>query len=165
MAVSALDCGLLPITQTSMRFAKIAYHDYKGVVLDLDMQESLVRDLGEHDAIILRNHGLLTCGRTVAEAFNALHRLELSCKTQIAAMSCGTKLYEVPQEVVDADLEQLPAEDPPPLRRDGMAGHAAQAGPHRPVLARLERSAAPTGQCKSASTGCRRAVLDAARPA
>ena len=102
MAVSALDCGLLPITQTSMRFAQVAYHDYKGVVLDLDMQELLVRDLGENDAMILRNHGLLTCGRTVAEAFNGLHRLELSCKTQIAAMSCGTKLYGVPQEVVDA---------------------------------------------------------------
>ena len=50
--------------------------------------------------MILRNHGLLTVGRTVAEAFNALHRLELSCKTQIAAMSCGTKLREVPQAVV-----------------------------------------------------------------
>jgi ribulose-5-phosphate 4-epimerase/fuculose-1-phosphate aldolase len=102
MAVSALDCELLPITQTSMRFARIGYHDYEGVVLDLDMQDALVRDLGEHDALILRNHGLLTCGRTVAEAFNALHRLELSCKTQIAAMSCGTKLHEVPQAVVDA---------------------------------------------------------------
>ena len=105
MAVSALDCGLLPITQTSMRFAQIAYHDYKGVVLDLDMQESLVRDLGGHNAMILRNHGLLTCGRTVAEAFNALHRLELSCKTQIAAMSCGTRMREVPQAVVDATYQ------------------------------------------------------------
>ena len=102
MAVSTLDCGLLPITQTSMRFAHVAYHDYQGVVLDLEMQDALVRDLGEHSAMVLRNHGLLTAGRSVAEAFNALHRLELSCKTQIAAMSCGTKLYEVPQDVVDA---------------------------------------------------------------
>ena len=102
MAVSALDCGLLPITQTSMRFTQISYHDYQGVVLDLAMQEALVRDLGDNNAMILRNHGLLTVGRTIAEAFNALHRLELSCKTQIAAMSCGVKLREVPQAVVDA---------------------------------------------------------------
>ncbi|HYZ32119.1 MAG TPA: class II aldolase/adducin family protein [Crenalkalicoccus sp.] len=102
MAVSALDCGVLPITQTSMRFAKVAYHDYQGVVLDLAMQDALVRDLGQHDALILRNHGLLTAGRTIAEAFNALHRLELSCRTQIAAMSCGAKLREVPAEVVEA---------------------------------------------------------------
>jgi len=102
MAVSSLDCGLLPMTQTSMRFAKISYHDYQGVVLDLEMQDALVRDLGDNNAMILRNHGLLTVGNTVAECFNALHRLELSCKTQIAAMSCGTKLREVPQAVIDA---------------------------------------------------------------
>ena len=102
MAVSALDCGLLPLTQTSMRFAKIGYHDYAGVVLDVAMQDALLRDLGEHDALVLRNHGLLTAGRTVAEAFNLLHRLELSCRTQIAAMSCGTELRAVPPEVVEA---------------------------------------------------------------
>ena len=102
IAVSALECGLLPITQTAMRFARISYHDYQGVVLDLAMQEALVRDLGDNNAMILRNHGLLTVGRTIAEAFNALHRLELSCKTQIAAMSCGVRLREVPQAVVEA---------------------------------------------------------------
>ena len=101
MAVSTLECGLLPNTQTSMRFAHVSYHDFKGVVLDLEMQEQLVRDLGDNNAMILRNHGLLTVGNTIPEAFNALHRLELSCRTQIAAMSCGTRLVEVPQEVVD----------------------------------------------------------------
>ncbi len=101
MAVSSLECGLLPMTQTSMRFAKIGYHDYNGVVLDLSEQERLVRDLGEHNALILRNHGLLTCARTIPEAFNAMHRLELSCKTQIAAMSCGVKLVAPPQDVVE----------------------------------------------------------------
>lgn len=102
MAVSCLECGLLPMTQTSMRFAKIAYHDYQGVVLDLSMQEALVRDLGDHNAMILRNHGLLTVGNTIPECFNALQRLELSCRTQVAAMSCGVKLVEVPRDVVDA---------------------------------------------------------------
>ncbi len=102
MAVSTLECGLLPNTQTSMRFAKIAYHDYKGVVLDLAMQAKLVEDLGDCNAMILRNHGLLACGATIAEAFNALHRLELSCRTQIAAMSCNAKPVDVPADVVQA---------------------------------------------------------------
>jgi len=102
MAVSSLECGLLPMTQTAMRFAKISYHDYNGVVLDLSEQARLVADLGDHNAMILRNHGLLTVGRTIAEAFNAMHRLELSCKTQIATMSCQSPMQKVPQAVVDA---------------------------------------------------------------
>jgi ribulose-5-phosphate 4-epimerase/fuculose-1-phosphate aldolase len=101
MAVSTLECGLLPNTQTSMRFAKIGYHDFKGVVLDLDMQEELVRDLGDNNAMILRNHGLLTVGNTIPEAFNALHRLEMSCRTQIAAMSCNSPMIQVPQDIVE----------------------------------------------------------------
>lgn len=101
MAVSTLECGLLPNTQTSMRFAHISYHDFGGVVLDLEMQDKLVADLGDNNAMILRNHGLLTVGNTIAEAFNALHRLELSCKTQIAAMSCNSPMIKVPEEVVE----------------------------------------------------------------
>jgi len=101
MAVSTLECGLLPNTQTSMRFAHISYHDFSGVVLDLSEQARLVRDLGDNNAMILRNHGLLTVGHTIPEAFNALHRLELSCKTQIAAMSCNAPMIQVPPEVVE----------------------------------------------------------------
>jgi ribulose-5-phosphate 4-epimerase/fuculose-1-phosphate aldolase len=101
MAVSSLEVGLLPMTQTAMRFAKISYHDYLGVVLDLTEQESLVRDLGDNNAMILRNHGLLTVGRTIAEAFNAMHRLELSCQAQLAAHSTGLKINAVPADVVE----------------------------------------------------------------
>jgi len=101
MAVSTLECGLLANTQTSMRFAHISYHDFSGVVLDLSEQERLVRDLGDNNAMILRNHGLLTVGNTIPECFNALHRLEMSCKTQIAAMSCNSPLIQVPAEVVE----------------------------------------------------------------
>jgi ribulose-5-phosphate 4-epimerase/fuculose-1-phosphate aldolase len=101
MAVSSLEEGLLPLTQTAMRFARIGYHDYLGVVLDTSEQESLVRDLGENNAMILRNHGLLTVGRTIPEAFNAMHRLELSCKTQLAAMACGGRLNPVPGAIVE----------------------------------------------------------------
>jgi ribulose-5-phosphate 4-epimerase/fuculose-1-phosphate aldolase len=106
MAVSALACGLLPLTQTSMRFARIAYHEYQGVALDLAEQESLVADLGSCNAMILRNHGLLTVGDTIGEAFNAMHRLELSCKTQLAAMACNTRLNAVPDAVVEATWNQ-----------------------------------------------------------
>ncbi len=102
MAVSTMACGLLPNTQTAMRFARISYHDYDGVVIDTASREALVGDLGDNNAMILRNHGLLTTGATIPEAFNAMHRLELACKTQIAAMSCNTRLIEVPADVVDA---------------------------------------------------------------
>ena len=101
MAVSALDCGLLPITQTAMRFLKIGYHEYRGVVLDEAEKDSLIHDLGGGEAVILRNHGALVVGRSVGEAFNWTHRLELSCRSQIAAMSCNTKLREVPRPVVE----------------------------------------------------------------
>lgn len=100
MAVSALDCGLLPLTQTAMRFLRIGYHDYQGVVLDLQEQASIVSDLGKGEALILRNHGALTVGNTVGEAFNWMHRLELSCRSQLAAMAANSPLRPVSEEVV-----------------------------------------------------------------
>ena len=102
MAVSALECGLLPITQTGMRFLKIGYHDYQGVVLDLAEKASLIQDLGAGEALILRNHGALTVGRTIGEAFNWMHRIELSCHSQLAAMACNTPLVKVPQPVLES---------------------------------------------------------------
>jgi ribulose-5-phosphate 4-epimerase/fuculose-1-phosphate aldolase len=101
MAVASLDCGLLPLTQTAMRFLKIGYHDYQGVVLDLDEQASLLQDLGQGEALILRNHGALTVGRTVGEAFNWMHRLELACRAQLAAMATGAPLRAVSPAVLE----------------------------------------------------------------
>ena len=101
LAVSSLACGMLPINQTSMRFLNVSYHDYMGVVLDMAEQEVLVHDLGSTDDMVLRNHGLLTCGRTVGEAFNWMHRMELSCRAQLAAMACNTPLQPVSQQVLD----------------------------------------------------------------
>ena len=101
MAVSSLACGLLPLTQTAMRFLKIGYHDYQGVVLDTREQESLIADLGSGEALILRNHGALVVGSTVGEAFNWTHRLELACRAQIGAMSCNSALQAVPQAVLE----------------------------------------------------------------
>jgi ribulose-5-phosphate 4-epimerase/fuculose-1-phosphate aldolase len=102
MAVSALACGLLPITQTAMRFLKVGYHDFQGVVLNDAERASLLSDLGDREALILRNHGALTVGRTVGEAFNWMHRLELACRSQLAAMACNTPLADVPAPVLEA---------------------------------------------------------------
>ncbi len=101
MAVSALECGLLPITQTGMRFLKIGYHDYQGVVLGLEEQASLVQDLGSGEALMLRNHGALTVGRSIGEAFNWMHRIELACHAQLAAMACNTPLVKVAQPILE----------------------------------------------------------------
>ena len=101
MAVSAMECGLLPIAQTSMRFARIAYHEYEGVALRLEEQERLVRDLEDHEGMILRNHGLLTVGASIAEAFNSMFRLERACQVQVAALSCNVQLKLPPEDVVN----------------------------------------------------------------
>ena len=76
MAVASLKKGLLPMTQTAMRFDKVAYHDYEGVALDHAERERLLANLGDCDVMLLRNHGPLAVGRTVAEAFNNIYRLE-----------------------------------------------------------------------------------------
>ncbi len=100
MAVSALECGLLPMTQNAMFFGQVGYHDYEGPAIDLDEQKRLVADLGNAAALILRNHGLLTAGRTVCEAFVVMHWLEKACQAQIMAMSCQTPIRKVPEKVV-----------------------------------------------------------------
>jgi ribulose-5-phosphate 4-epimerase/fuculose-1-phosphate aldolase len=102
MAVSALRCGLLPLTQTALRFhGRIAYHDFNGPERDPGERENLVADLGPLNYMILRNHGLLTVAPTVAEAFTAMYGLERSCQAQVVAMACNTPLNELPQTVVE----------------------------------------------------------------
>lgn len=101
-AVSALDCGLLAFSQDAMVFYnRVGYHDFEGIALDLDERSRLVRDLGPHLAMILRNHGLLTCGRTVAEAFQLMYMLEMVCRAQLAALATGQKLRLPPREVCE----------------------------------------------------------------
>ena len=100
MAVSALKCGLLPLTQNAMFFGELGYHDYEGPAIDLDEQKRLVRDLGSSAAMILRNHGLLTAGRTVCDAFVTMHWLEKACQAQVMAMACNTELNHPKPETV-----------------------------------------------------------------
>jgi ribulose-5-phosphate 4-epimerase/fuculose-1-phosphate aldolase len=102
MAVASTQRGLLPLTQTSMRFVgHLGYHDYEGPSIDTGERERLVRDLGPHDAMILRNHGLLTCGATVQQAFNTMYQLELSCRAQADAMASGAELLLPPREILE----------------------------------------------------------------
>ncbi|MBM08338.1 MAG: class II aldolase [Magnetovibrio sp.] len=90
MAVSAQACGLLPLNQKSMRFFnRIAYHDYEGIADNLEERERLVEDIGNCRAMILKNHGLLTAGRTIAEAFTLMRYLQNACELQIAAQAGG----------------------------------------------------------------------------
>ena len=95
MAVAAQIGGLLPLNQISMEFAgRVAVHDYEGVAADdnLSERERLVADLGDKPCMILRNHGLLTVGQTVAEAFYWMWYLEQSCRIQLAAQASGVPL-------------------------------------------------------------------------
>jgi ribulose-5-phosphate 4-epimerase/fuculose-1-phosphate aldolase len=101
MAVASMSQGLLPLTQTSMRFVnRIGYHDYEGPAINLDERERLVAHLGEHNAMILRSHGLLTCGPSVQQAFNTLYQLEMSCRSQVDAMTCGADKVIIPSDEV-----------------------------------------------------------------
>jgi len=101
MAVSALECGLLPLTQTAMFFGKVAMHEYEGVVVDLGEQRRIVDDLGDSQAMILRNHGLLTVGPSIPEAFTAMYWLERACQAQAMAMACNTPLHLPASAVVE----------------------------------------------------------------
>jgi ribulose-5-phosphate 4-epimerase/fuculose-1-phosphate aldolase len=93
IAVAAQKAGLLPISQHALKFyGHLAYHDYEGIALDLDERERLVHDLGTHNAMVLRNHGLLTCGPSVAEAFHNIYYLERACQAQVAALAGGQEL-------------------------------------------------------------------------
>ncbi|MFY7958585.1 MAG: class II aldolase/adducin family protein, partial [Elsteraceae bacterium] len=107
VAVSCLEEGLLPLNQFSLQFHnRLAYHDYQGIALDVAERASLVADLGDKWSMILRNHGLLTCGKTVAAAFNRMFYLNQSCEVQIAAQSAG-KLRLPSPEVMEHTAKQF----------------------------------------------------------
>jgi len=107
MAVSVLKCGLLPLTQTAMRWARVAYHDFEGVVVDIDERKRLVENLGDAEVMILRNHGLLSVGQTIGQAFNNIYRLERACQTQLLALACNSEIAAPPQEVIARSKAQL----------------------------------------------------------
>jgi len=108
IAVSAQEQGLLPISQHALKFyGHISYHAYEGFALDLGERERLVADLGQKNkSMILRNHGLLVCGRSIPEAFVEVYSLERACQGQIASLSGGSRLIIPPAEVCERTASQ-----------------------------------------------------------
>ncbi len=96
MAISAMKCGLLPLTQNAMFFSGVGYHEYEGPAVDLDEQKRLVSDLGDHVAMVLRNHGLLAVGATIPEAFITMYWLDRACQAQVFAMQTELHMPAAP---------------------------------------------------------------------
>ena len=113
-AVSCQKQGLLALNQISLQFHnRLAYHDYEGIALDLDERPRLVTDLGSKYAMILRNHGLLTAGRTIPEAFSLMYYLEKACEIQVAALSGGSELIYPSPEVCEKTARQYEMDEHP----------------------------------------------------
>jgi len=107
VAVASLKEGLLPLSQTGMLVrSQVAYHDYEGIALNHDERERLLDDLGDKHCMILKNHGLLATGATCADAWLRLFFLERACTMQIKALSGGSKLNMVPDNVVELVTDQ-----------------------------------------------------------
>jgi ribulose-5-phosphate 4-epimerase/fuculose-1-phosphate aldolase len=107
VAVSAQDDGVLPLSQHSIFvLASLGYHDYEGVALEEDEKPRLVRDLGDKRFLMLRNHGLLTVGRSVAEAFVAMYFFETTCMMQVRAQSGGSRLRRIGTPILDGAQSQ-----------------------------------------------------------
>jgi ribulose-5-phosphate 4-epimerase/fuculose-1-phosphate aldolase len=103
VAVSAQKEGLLPVSQQStFVLSSLAYHDYEGVAVRADEKPRLQADLGDATFFMLRNHGLLTVGPSVADAFLAMHAFESACQIQLSAQAGGSELIRVEQDVVDS---------------------------------------------------------------
>ena len=103
MAVSMMECGLLPLSQHAMLFeGRVAYHDSEGLALDLDERTRLVRDLGDKAVMILRNHGTLVAGNSVAQTFSMMWHLEKAMQAQIDALASQQKLTRPSVEVARA---------------------------------------------------------------
>jgi ribulose-5-phosphate 4-epimerase/fuculose-1-phosphate aldolase len=100
VGVSAQEDGLLPLSQTALVvLSNLAYHEFEGVAVNMDERARLGADLGDKDLMILRNHGTLACGVSVAEAWTNIYMLERSCSMQVRAMT--GRLHTPSKEVID----------------------------------------------------------------
>ena len=112
MAVACQQDGLLPITQHALKFYnRLGYHAYEGIALDLDERARLVASMGTHRAMVLRNHGLLAAGRSIAEAFVNVYFLERACQAQVKALAGNRPLSLPPPEVCERTARQFDRAD------------------------------------------------------
>ncbi|QHJ13302.1 Decarboxylase NovR [Paraglaciecola mesophila] len=101
IAVSTQKQGLLPLSQQSLfALSSMSYHDYEGVALNPDEKKRLVADLGNTNFMILRNHGLLTCSDSIADAFLGMFLLQRSCEIQLQAQASGQELIPIPEQIL-----------------------------------------------------------------
>lgn len=108
VAVSTQRDGLLPLSQISLpALASIAYHDYEGIALNAEEKPRLVADVGDRAFLILRNHGLLTIGPTIADAFLAMYALETACQIQVMAQSTGVPLTQISPQILAGIAAQV----------------------------------------------------------
>lgn len=131
-AVSAMAEGLLPHTQTAMiALHNVAYHDYEGIATDLEERERLVADMGEKHVMILRNHGTLAIGESVADCFLRLYFLERACEAQVMMLSAGRDNLNTPPQGTPEKVKQ---QTPP-----GGMGMVARALAWPALLRKLDR--------------------------
>jgi ribulose-5-phosphate 4-epimerase/fuculose-1-phosphate aldolase len=132
VAVSTQRAGLLPISQhAAFVLGSLGYHDFEGPALNDDEKPRLVADLGNKTSLILRNHGLLTVGDAIAEAFVAMYYLEASCAIQVRAQAGGGELIPVPKEIIERANDEVVKKD----RRASRRGDLVWPG----LLRRLDR--------------------------
>jgi len=121
VAVSAMKCGLLPISQHAMRVQQqCTYHDYEGIALNLSERERMAASLGQRSKVmILRNHGLLTLGESVREAFELMYYLDCACQIQVDAVAAGLENVQLmSQSAADTATEQFQRDDRPSTHKD-----------------------------------------------
>ena len=107
-AVSALAECLMPLSQTAMRFmGRVAYHDYEGPAFHRGERERLVADLGDKNAMILRNHGLVVCAPSIPQAFNLIYWLEQACRIQVDVLACHRPLHIPATQVIESTSQAL----------------------------------------------------------
>jgi len=107
VGVASQKQGLLPVTQMALTiWDELRYHDYEGVADNEDERERIVKDLGDGTMMLLRNHGTLTVGANVGEAFSRMNRLERACRFQLATLTGGAEPNILPQEVIDYTAQQ-----------------------------------------------------------
>lgn len=108
VAVSCMSKGLLPISQWALHFyEKLSYHQYDSLLLQVKQTEKLIEDLGQNYVMFLRNHGILTCGKTIHEAMFYTYHLEQACKTQLLALSTNQELIIPSAEICCKSVQDL----------------------------------------------------------
>lgn len=134
MAIAAIESGLLPISMYALGYyGQVAYHDFEGPSLDPEERARLGSNLGKNHVLILRNHGLLTCGETIAQAFVRMFRLERACQVQLAAQSTGAPLVIPPEPVCELSAERSDAF----LSTKGGDGYSRRPNPEFDALLRM----------------------------